>query len=228
MRWLFCAMVVMSWAVGAVLPAAEPKAVSEKDLPVILLTGFEPFGPGRPPNPSWEGVKRLGDSIWNGHRIVARQMPVVWGAPAEKLAEWTQELKPVAIFSFGQGGGYALETVADNRRAKYPDNRGAVPQQAEIERGGPKQYTASIDATALAKRLAAKGYPVQVSQEAGNYLCEECLYALEHWKATEKHDKIDVLFCHLPPLSAKYRSADVEAFMRVLLESWYAQKQASK
>ena len=22
--------------------------------PVILLTGFEPFGPARPPNPSWE------------------------------------------------------------------------------------------------------------------------------------------------------------------------------
>src|ERR1051325_1201190 len=46
--------------------------------PVILLTGFEPFGKDRPANPSWEGIKELDGQTWNGYRLVCKQLPVIW------------------------------------------------------------------------------------------------------------------------------------------------------
>jgi pyroglutamyl-peptidase len=191
------------------------------DLPVILLTGFEPFGPGRPANPSWEGVKRLDGKQWKGHRLVAKQLPVEWGAPLEHLTPWLDELKPVAVFSFGQGGGYALETLADNQRGGGRDNRGERAANKVIVADGPEKIEATIDAAALAKVLARRGHHVGISREAGNYLCEECLYSLEHLKAQKKLDKVTVLFCHIPPLSDRYSAADAEQFMQDMLEAWY-------
>lgn len=199
---------------------AADKAADEK-LPVILLTGFEPFGEGRPPNPSWEGVKRLDGETWRGHRLVGKQLPVVWGAPHEHLKKWIDEYQPVAIFSFGQGGGYKLETRAMNRRDDYPDNKGAKPSQLEIVADGPATFDATIDSEALVKQLAERGHRVAISQSAGSYLCEECLYTLEYLKAKEGF-KGPVLFCHIPKLSSSYSPEDAEKFMRAVLESWHA------
>src|SRR5688500_6551909 len=66
------------------------------ELPVILLTGFEPFGPGRPANSSWEGIQSLDGQTRGGFRLVCRRLPVVWGEPERLLASWLAELKPVA------------------------------------------------------------------------------------------------------------------------------------
>src|SRR5262245_41792558 len=60
-------------------------AATDSKLPVILLTGYEPFGAERHPNPSWEGVKKLNGRVWRGHRLVARQVKVVWGEPKHHL-----------------------------------------------------------------------------------------------------------------------------------------------
>jgi pyroglutamyl-peptidase len=212
-RFLFTAVMLLSSA--TLVPAsaaAEP--------PVILVTGFEPFG-GAKQNPSWEGAQRLDGVEWQGYRIVARQLPVVWGAPQEHLSKWIDELKPVAIFSFGQGGGYALETRARNQRGKKArDNLKHLPPQREIIEGGPDAYEATIDAKRLVDALAEKEYRVAISRDAGQYLCEECLYTLEHLRAT-KDLKANVLFCHIPPLKEdRYTAEDAERFMRAMLESW--------
>ena len=103
--------------IGAVLSGTELRA---SDPPVILLTGFEPFGAKRPPNPSWEAIKTLNDTEWNGHRIVAVQLPVVWGEPLKQIEAQIESLKPVAVFSFGQGapGAFAVEVRARNERGE--------------------------------------------------------------------------------------------------------------
>src|SRR5688572_15898520 len=105
--------------------AAAPRSTRDSEnpeLPVILLAGFEPFGPQKPPNPSWEGVKQLDGREWRGHKLVARQIKVVWGAPLKQLQQLIAEHRPAAIFAFGQGAGYALETRARNARGPIPDN----------------------------------------------------------------------------------------------------------
>jgi pyroglutamyl-peptidase len=246
----------------ALVPLAAPAAGSDKPVPqpvkppapkqpVILLTGFEPFGdtwtPGvltlggrglvgsfvverglRPPNPSWEAIKELDGQEWKGHRLVCKQLPVVWGAPLEHLQTWIDKHQPVAIFSFGQGGPghFALESRAANKRAKYPDNRGDKPPTLQIVKDGPKLYRASIDCDQLARLLSEKGYPAVVSKKAGNYLCEEALYSLEHLKSTRKLPGT-VSFCHVPPLDSgiagkRVRVDYVRRFVRDMLETWYA------
>jgi pyrrolidone-carboxylate peptidase len=192
-----------------------------KPLPVILMTGFEPFGRSRPPNPSWEGVKQFDGEEWKGFRIVSRQLPVVWGAPLEHLTQWIDEFQPVAVFSFGQGGGYSLETLAENTRGGGRDNLGEKPIRDQIVVGGASEFSSTLDAEKIAEAIAQRGFRVRISREAGNYLCEECLYSLEHLRNARELDAT-VMFCHIPPLSNEFSPSNAKEFMRAVLESWYA------
>lgn len=210
--------------VGADEPSAAAKPANPKGAPVILLTGFEPFGPGRPPNPSWEAVKKLDGQSWRGYRLVAKQLPCVWGQPLEKLSAHLDALHPVAIFSFGQGmpGAFAIETLASNRRGNIPDNEGRRPPRASIVPDGPAQFRATIDAEKLQKRLAANKHDVRISERAGAYLCEETLYTLEYLKQ-QRPDLKQVMFCHVPPLDKDRVTPEfVRQFVEDVLEAWLA------
>jgi pyroglutamyl-peptidase len=204
--------------------AAEPVAVAKE--PVILLTGFEPFGRLRPPNASWQGIKGLEGRLWKGYRLVAREMPVVWGAPLEHLPRWIDEYKPVAVFSFGMGapGAFALETVASNRRGQHADNDGKKPTTPTIAADAPIAFRATIDSECMARLLAEKGQIVRISTRAGRYLCEENLYSLEYLKS-KKNLAAEVMFCHVPPLGTKLEGKPVtpevvQDFVLDVLESW--------
>jgi pyroglutamyl-peptidase len=195
--------------------------------PTILLTGFEPFGEGRPPNPSWEGIKDLDGRQWRGYQLVCKQIPVVWEAPLQNFEAWVTQYHPVAIFSFGQGGpdSFALESRASNQRAGFSDNRDQQPPRPTIVEGGPGQFQASIDCTELDRYLSEKGYQTRVSTTAGQYLCEEALYSLEYLKLT-KQLAMTVSFCHVPPLDTQIRgkpvtAAYVQNFVRDMLEAWF-------
>jgi pyroglutamyl-peptidase len=183
-------------------PAQPPAAGDAANAPVILLTGFEPFGKKKPPNPSWEGIKKLDGQSWKGHRLVCKQVPVVWGAPLEHLPGWVAEYQPVAIFAFGQGGSgyFAVESKASNARTpKAKDNRGERRPMPTIVEGGAEAFDASIACAKFVRALSDKGYRMRLSTRAGRYLCEEMLYSLEHLKATKKHSGT-VMFCHVPSL----------------------------
>lgn len=198
--------------------AAEP--------PVILLTGFEPFGPDRSANPSWEGIKGLDGREWRGCKIVARQLPVVWGEPLKRLETLAAELEPVAVFSFGQGmpGSYTIEAVAHNHRAPIQDNDGRTPGAPTVTADGPDVLRSTSDVDRLVRTVAAKGHTVRRSENAGRYLCEETLYSLETLK---KGDKLrgTVVFSHVPPLGGEVdgRAVDAAAVQRYvldLLDAW--------
>lgn len=220
------ALVVASLAIAqwpAIVAAAEAEAPSG---PVILLTGFEPFGETKPPNPSWEAIKNLDGRDWRGYTLAAKQLPVVWGSPLERLPGWVDHYKPVAVFAFGQGrpGSFTIETKARNRRAPYPDNLGQTPPAPDIVDGGPAAFDATINAPKLVQAMADKGYAIKASTDAGRYLCEETLYGLEYLKANQKIDG-PVLFCHVPPLDSKIddQTIDgpyVEQFAKDLLMAW--------
>jgi pyroglutamyl-peptidase len=156
----------------------KPSGSAAADRPVILLTGFEPFGEGRPANSSWEGIKALDGRDWHGYRLVARQMHVAWGSPLAELQTWIAAYRPVAIFSFGQGapGAFAIESRAANARGNAADNNGQRPPSPTIVAGGPNEVRATIDHAKLSQALTKKGYPARVSDQAGAYLCEETLY----------------------------------------------------
>jgi pyroglutamyl-peptidase len=202
--------------------------------PVILLTGFEPFGSGRPANPSWEGIKSLDGKEYKGYQLVCKQMRVVWGAPLEQLGGWITQYLPVAVFCFGQGApdSFSVESRASNERGRFPDNRGERPSRPLIVADGPDQLPASIDCDKLARMLSARGYPVRVSTNAGRYLCEETLYTLEYLKSTRKLPAT-VSFCHVPPLGTtlgenKVTAEYVQQFVKEVLASWCSQQDSTR
>jgi pyroglutamyl-peptidase len=206
--------------------AGQGGAEKADELPVSLLTGFEPFGEGRPPNPSWEGIKELDGQEWRGYRLACRELRVEWAAPVEQLSTWIDELHPRAVFSFGQGSpnGFALETFARNERGQLADNRNKLPDAAVIAADGPREFHSAIDSKKLADVLTMQGFPIGVSGDAGQYLCEETLYTLELLKSRQRVAG-DVLFCHVPPLGAqisdsKVDAAYVQSFVQSLLAVW--------
>jgi pyroglutamyl-peptidase len=216
-------------APAAGVDAGRKPDEAKANMPVILLTGFEPFGEKKPPNPSWEAIKTLDGREWKGYRLVAKRLPVVWGAPMTELEGWIKEYRPDAVLSFGQGreGGFAIESWAFNRRAEdAEDNLKNKPAVADVVAGGPSRFDVTIDPLRLAKSLAVKGYTVDVSTNAGRYLCEETLYTLEYLKSGRKIDG-PVLFCHLPPIGSKltrtkFVTVDyVQRFARDVLETWH-------
>jgi hypothetical protein len=150
-------------------------------------------------------------------------MKVVWGEPLVRLRQWIDELHPVAVFSFGQGGGFALETRARNARGVIPDNSGDQPVTRQIVADGPSEFEASLPTTPILSALKSKGHDIQSSRNAGEYLCEETLYTLEYLKAAG--DVPTVAFCHVPPLGAptpkgRVQAADVQQFVEDFLGVW--------
>jgi len=231
--YLTCLCILLSIPAGVAVAAQAEPARKELEkpaakLPVILLTGFEPFGEKRTPNPSWEGIKELDGKEWKGYRLACRQAKVVWGEPVKQLGAWIDELQPAAVFSFGEGGRgtFYLETRARNHRARVKDNLGEKPASPTIVGDGPKVFEATVDSFKLADLLIDKGYPLYISRNAGRYLCEEALYSLEYLKSTRKLTA-PVLFCHVPSLGSRISrketvtAAYVQKFVTDMLDSWY-------
>jgi pyroglutamyl-peptidase len=70
----------------------------------VLITGFEPFG-GESVNPSWEVVSGLDNAIIGGCRVVARQLPCVFGESLAVLNGAIDALSPSLVLAVGQAGG---------------------------------------------------------------------------------------------------------------------------
>lgn len=106
----------------------------------VLITGFEPFG-GEQINPSWEVVSQLDNAILGGCRVVARQLPCVFGESLAVLNSAIDALSPSVVLAVGQAGGrtdITVERVAINvDDARIPDNRGNQPVDVPVIPNGP-------------------------------------------------------------------------------------------
>ncbi|KQY52077.1 pyroglutamyl-peptidase I [Lysobacter sp. Root494] len=172
--------------------------MSSEKQKVVLLTGFAPFD-DESVNPSWQATRALHGRHINGHRIVARQLPVEFGASLKELRTAIRETKPVLVLCVGQAGGRAsmsLERVAINvDDARIPDNAGAQPIDSEIVRAGPAAYFTALPIKAMLAALHEAGIPAEVSQTAGTYVCNHVFYGLMH---ALRNRRIRGGFVHIP------------------------------
>lgn len=155
----------------------------------ILITGFEPFG-GESINPSWELARALnGERIGaagegDGAKVVAVQLPCVFGQALRQLDEAMARLKPRLVLAVGQAGGrcdISLERVAINvDDARIPDNAGAQPVDEPVVPGGPAAYFSTLPIKAMVAGLREAGYPASISQTAGTFVCNHLFYGLQH------------------------------------------------
>ena len=157
--------------------------MAKASIPSVLLTGFAPFG-GERVNPSWQAVSALQGARIAGHRVVARELPVLFGASVEALRAAIGEVKPALVLCVGQAGGrtqLSLERVAINvDDARIPDNAGAQPVDRPVVPRGPAAYFATLPIKAMLAELRAAGIPAEISQTAGTYVCNHVFYGLMH------------------------------------------------
>ena len=186
----------------------------------VLLTGFEAFRQ-RSCNASWVAVSGLAEEAHEGIELRTLEIPVCWGAPRQALASALQDWQPDVIISLGEGepGVFRLETRARNQRGEGLDNLGQQAPAPLIDDDGPEQLLASADCQSLLSALKEEDIPVQLSVDAGAYLCEELLYTLELLKRT-RPGLHTVLFVHVPPYGTElvYRGQQTHCDEKVLLD----------
>lgn len=169
----------------------------------VLLTGFEPFNK-EPINPAWEAVRALDG--WSdaqaGFRVVARQLPCVFGEANARLRALLDELQPALVIAVGQAGGrvdLTVERVAINvDDAPIKDNAEQQLVDEPIVRGGPAAYFATLPIKAIVAALRDAGLPASVSQTAGTFVCNHVFYGLMH--ALAGRSGVRGGFIHIPYL----------------------------
>ena len=176
-------------------------------VPTVLLTGFDAFGAsaaaGPDVNPSWQAVSALDGETIAGHRVVAAQLPTVFGDSAAAMLDLVRRHRPALAIGVGQAGGRAaisLERIAINvDDARIPDNRGQQPIDRPVVAGGPDACFSTLPIKAMLLALQQAGLPAEVSQTAGTFVCNHVFYALMHALATEfSGQAIRGGFVHVP------------------------------
>lgn len=138
----------------------------------ILITAFEPFG-GKKTNASAEVLQQLPEQIGEAH-VRKQLLPVVFGKAAESVSG-TYDF----IFLLGEAGRETVtpETTARNlRSARIPDNEGNQPENEPIATDGPEQYRTAVQVQALVEEMQKEGYRINVSDDAGNFVCNDTFY----------------------------------------------------
>jgi pyroglutamyl-peptidase len=165
-----------------------PPATAQS-LPVVLLTGFDPFG-GDALNPSWLAVQALHGRQVERHRIVAAQLPTVFGESLATLQRLIARHRPALVICVGQAGGRAalsLERVAINiNDARIADNRGAQPVDTPVVEHGPAASFTSLPIKAMLLALRREEVAAEVSQTAGTFVCNHVFYGLMHALAAQR------------------------------------------
>lgn len=151
--------------------------------PTVLLTGFDPFG-GLALNPSWLTALSLHGRRIGGHKVVAAQLPTVFGLSLRRLAGLLTQYRPVLVICLGQAEGrsaVSLERVAINvNDARIADNAGEQPIDTAVVAGGPAAYFSSLPVKAMLQALQKAGVAAEVSQTAGTFVCNHVFYGLMH------------------------------------------------
>lgn len=147
-----------------------------------VVTGFAPFN-NDPSNPSWQAVKLLPQHLAAEKlsiQVHLEELPVSYVQAAARSQQLVETLTPDILIHVGyhaKAPGIMLESRAYNLMdATIADNDGMLCTAQPIELDGPEFVAARWDAEELTQQLAAQGFPVHVSHDAGRYVCNSTLY----------------------------------------------------
>ena len=178
-----------------------PEKILPHAMPVVLLTGFDPFG-GDAVNPSWLAAQALHDEDIEGHRIVAALLPTTFAGSRLMLLKLLRQHKPALVVCVGLAGGrpaLSLERVAINiQDARIADNAGQQPVDVPVTQRGPPAYFSTLPIKAMQHSLTAAGVAAEVSQTAGTFVCNHVFYVLMHALKKQRSSNTRGGFVHVP------------------------------
>jgi pyroglutamyl-peptidase len=172
--------------------------MSTGQTPLLLVTGFEPFG-GSSVNPSALLAERL--SAPPGWALERRILPVDTKLLSPLLKSLLDDLKPDLILCLGEARGanvFRVETTARNRLAfQLPDNAGEVVKNEPVIQDGPALLSSTLDLEKALSSLRSLHFAANLSDDAGGFLCNQLFYSLCH---RFLNSPTRVGFLHLPSL----------------------------
>jgi pyroglutamyl-peptidase len=179
---------------------------------VLVVTGFEPFGPHRD-NPSRELAKAVDGRRVRDHVVRGAVLPVHHADAAPQVAALIADTRPDAIVHLGLANGrarVALERAALNvMDYALPDNAGRRILGESCVPGGPAAYFGTLPLTAMLAALIAEGIPAYISNTAGTYLCNQTMYGTLHALSAVTHPP-RVGFVHFPSLPSMVAASGLD------------------
>ncbi len=167
--------------------------------PIIVVTGFAPFG-GERINPSWEVARDLDGDIIGGLQVKSVRLPVNCLAAARRVAAAFVRYRPRAILGLGQARGrpaLSLERIAINLyEQRKAGQLNARNDGHPVIPNGPDAYFSRLPMGAILKALERRKIPASISLSAGAYGCNAAMYAALH--ATRRRPNFPAGFIHLP------------------------------
>jgi pyroglutamyl-peptidase len=151
----------------------------------ILVTGFSAF-PGAPVNPSAAIVRRLlrrhaRRFRLHGIRLQTAVLPVVYDEVTRELEVLVACTHPDAIVLLGLASRrkhVSVETRAANRiTTLHPDAARRRAAARAVRAGGLPALRSPLATPSLAALMRRTGVPTQLSIDAGDYVCNQALYA---------------------------------------------------
>ncbi|BDG43673.1 pyroglutamyl-peptidase I [Saccharococcus caldoxylosilyticus] len=180
----------------------------------LLLTGFVPFLEF-PINPTEQIAKNLDGASIGKYHIYGRGLPVDFSQSALTCLEYLEQIQPDVVISLGLAAGRTKitpERIAINCKDGGPDNQGVWAQDELIVEDGPAAYFSTLPIRRFVNVLNEKGYPAQISNTAGTYLCNNVMYSVLH-KVSSENMPVKAGFVHLP-------ASHELAIQRPTLPSW--------
>ncbi|MDI2585627.1 pyroglutamyl-peptidase I [Psychrobacillus sp. NEAU-3TGS] len=165
----------------------------------LLLTGFEPFL-SFTVNPTMRIVEELNGLEIGDYQVLSRVLPVDFALSGAKILAHIEDVKPDAVISLGLAGGrYKItpERIAINVKDGAADNEGHIPVDETINIEGEPGYFSTLPIRQMVNKLLEEGFPAEISNTAGTYLCNNVMYeALQYAKTVNPNMKAG--FIHIP------------------------------
>lgn len=147
----------------------------------VLLTGFEAFST-LALNPTTALVEDAANLLRNDTKVVSAVLPVSYEQSTQRLLTLLDQHRPDLVIATGVAlGRTALtpERVAINcASSTIPDNDGTQPTDSALEPDGPAAYFTKLPIRAIVAACVDAGYPAEISDSAGTYVCNAVFYRL--------------------------------------------------
>lgn len=184
----------------------------------VLITGFGPF-----PGVAWNPTAWLVQTLARTHSrpLTAAVLPVSWQSAWAALEPLLEAAQPRQVILFGvsrEARGFCLEQRAFNARSEHADAEGATPENQRLLDSPAENLDATLPLTSIASTIDAAGFPVELSDDPGRYLCNAMLFHALHWA---QGTRTRVGFVHIPHLGETGPLTPVQALTgaRLIVET---------
>jgi pyroglutamyl-peptidase len=166
--------------------------------PRLLICGFSAF-PEAIRNPAQASIEALAAQSWSPEGAQADYLtaPVAWLGSVESICERLATAPADALLVVGvavSATSFHVERLGRNRAGlEKPDDLGQLWPSAQISPDGPDEIRTTAPTRSMVAAIAREGLAAELSDDAGDYLCNFTYYRLMAAQAAPT-----VAFLHVP------------------------------